>query len=110
MWLTNLVTFIFLFFLGFLIRKFKLANLISGYNTLSKTEKEKYDTLKLTKITGNMLMTSSLFLLAPIIPFLLNRELDSIYFIISWIAFTLYIIISVINMNMNSNTVKRDKQ
>lgn len=110
MWLTNLITFIFLFVLGFLIRKFKLANLISGYNTLSKNEKEKYDTLKLTKITGNILMISSLFLLAPLVPFLLNGGINNLYFIISWIAFTLYIIISVINMNMNSNTVKRDKQ
>ncbi len=109
MWLTNLVSFIFLFLIGFLVKKFKLANLVSGYNTLSKEKKEEYDVVKLTKVTGNMLMISSLFLLIPLILDFLNVYFNDFYYIVSWIAFTLYIIIAVINMNINSDLLKKDK-
>lgn len=107
MWLTNLITALILIFLGFLIKKYKLAKLISGYNTLSKKEQEKYDTNQLTKVVGNMLMVASLFLLTPLIFYFFDNNVSIKIFIGSWLAFSLYIIISLININLNEEMIKK---
>jgi hypothetical protein len=62
MWIINLVTGIFLFFSGLIIRIFKMSYLIAGYNTASKEEKEKYNEEKVIKFVSNLLTVTPQFL------------------------------------------------
>lgn len=41
---------------AWILLRFKVAGLIAGYNTASKKEQEKYDTDKLTRYTGLMML------------------------------------------------------
>lgn len=107
MLLSNLINALVILVLGFLIKKFKLAFLISGYNTASKEKKEKYDKDKLVKVTGDMLMTSSLFLFVPVILSFVVKTLEETVFYYSWVAFSAFIIISVIYLNVNDSSIKK---
>lgn len=107
MFIANISSAIFMFLIGFLIKKFKLAFLISGYNTASKEERDKYDKNKLTKVMGNMLMISALLLITPFISLIFKNELNELAIFISWIAFSAYVIGFVIYINVNSSVVKK---
>ncbi len=50
--------------LGFLMLRFKLTNLIAGYNTASRGEKEKYDKDKLARYVGIMMLSMGAVLVA----------------------------------------------
>ncbi|HUS98764.1 MAG TPA: DUF3784 domain-containing protein [Candidatus Thermoplasmatota archaeon] len=106
MWIINLLSGLFVFFLGLIIRIFKMSFLIAGYNTASKEEKKKYDEEKLIKYVSNLLMISSAFI---IIGSLLSIIFDAIHETIiigSWLFFTVFIIGGVIYLNV-SGCVKK---
>lgn len=65
--IVNLFAPILLFVLGYFIRFKKASFLISGYNTSSKGEKEKYNEEALCKAVGNLLfIIGSIQLILPI--------------------------------------------
>ena len=107
MWKINLITGIFLFVLGFIIIKFKMTNLIAGYNTSPKKEREKYDKNKLVKYIGSLLMISSLILIiGGILSFFFLRHEANIYFF-SNMLFILVMIAGVIYINVSGCTKKK---
>ena len=57
--ITTVLTGVALLLLGYIVGRYNLSFLVSGYNTMSKKAKEKYDGKKVTAYTGNMLMLSS---------------------------------------------------
>jgi uncharacterized membrane protein len=102
--LITLITGILLFALGFFTRRFKLAMLISGYNTAPKHVKETYDIDKLTRLVGNLLMLSSLAL---ILGGLLSYFVTILsMFIISWSAYLVIIFAGLIYLNTKGRVKK----
>jgi len=95
-----------LFIVGWLIRYKKATWLISGYNTASKKEKEKYDLDKLTR-----LMSSFVFILGGIflLMFLASLRWTAYENEIAWIGFgieTVVIVIGLVYMNTGSRVKK----
>lgn len=105
MWQINILTGIFLLILGIIIIKFKMSYLIAGYNTSSKEQKEKYDERKLVIYIGNFLIISSMILISGgVLTFIFKKS----YFIfISWILFTVYIIVMLVYLNVSKCLIKR---
>jgi len=96
MWIINLFTGLFVFFLGLIIRIFKMSYLIAGYNTASKEKKEKYNEEKVIKYVSNLLMFSSAVLIIVGLLSMLVNALEDTIFIGSWIFFTILIIGGVV--------------
>lgn len=92
--------------LGVIIRLGKASFLISGYNTSSKCEKEKYDEKALCKFIGNLLFTLAGICLFIGIVKVLNFAYFSYIAIIGSILFVLVTIISVIYMNTGNKFKK----
>lgn len=107
MLVSNLTSAITLFLLGFVIKKYKLAFLISGYNTASKEKRDKYDKNKLTKVMGEMLMISSFLLIAPLVSLIFESEISETAIFISWIVFSAYVLGFLIYINVNKSIVKK---
>ena len=105
MWQINILTGIFLLILGIIIIKFKMSYLIAGYNTSSKEQKEKYDEKKLVSYIGNFLIISSMILiLGSILTFIFKK---SYLIFVSWILFTVYIIVMLVYLNVSKCLIKR---
>lgn len=107
MWKVNFFSGFFILLLGFLTRKFNWSSLISGYNTLSKKEKEKYNEKILTLYVGNLFMISGLILMfgGILMLFYLFSQREIILY--SWILFTLSIIFGLIYINLNKKIKKK---
>jgi len=106
MFMTNILTALVLFLLAYLIKTFKLSGLIAGYNTASAEEKAKYDEealiqymSKLLSISGGIITIGAIGALIPGIGF--------VVFSASWVAFTGYVIGSVIYLNVSKCCYKR---
>ncbi|WP_097027518.1 DUF3784 domain-containing protein [Clostridium peptidivorans] len=93
--------------LGVTIRFGKASFLISGYNTSSKYEKEKYDEKALCKFVGNLLFTLAGICLFIGIAKILKFAYFSYIVIIGSILFVLVTIISVIYMNTGNRFKKQ---
>ena len=106
MWQINLITGAFLFFLGFIIKKYQLTYLIAGYNTASKEEKEKYDEEKLVKGVGNFLMYSATILILGSLLSIIFNVIGREIIIVSWILFTTYTLSWVIYVNVKGTMKK----
>jgi hypothetical protein len=106
MWIINLLTGLFVFFLGLIIRIFKMSYLIAGYNTASKEEKKKYNEEKLIKYVSNLLMISSAFLIIGSLLSILFDAIQETIIIGSWLFFIIFIIGGVIYLNV-SGCVKK---
>ena len=106
MWLVNLVSGLFLFFLGLAIRMFKMSYLISGYNTASREEKEKYDEDKLVRYTGNLLMLCSAVLISGgVASFMLPSDGETLGLAV-WAVFTVFILAGLVYMNTGGRLMK----
>jgi cytochrome c biogenesis factor len=101
MWIINLLTGLFLIFLGLTIRIFKMSYLIAGYNTASKEEKRKYNEEKLIKYVSNLLMISSAFIIIGGLLSIIFNAIQETIFIGSWLFFTIFIISGVIYLNVS---------
>jgi NADH:ubiquinone oxidoreductase subunit 5 (subunit L)/multisubunit Na+/H+ antiporter MnhA subunit len=97
--IVGLITPIILFIIGYFIRFKKASFLISGYNTSSKSKKEKYNEAALCKAVGNLLfLLSFIQLIIPIGGSLFPDKLK--FFAIFTTILTIVItIIAVIYMN-----------
>lgn len=93
--------------LGVIIKFGKASFLISGYNTSSKCEKEKYDEKALCKFVGNLLFTLAGICLFIGIAQILEFAYFSYIVIIGSILFALIIIISVIYINTGDRFKKQ---
>ncbi|MFH5834709.1 DUF3784 domain-containing protein [Proteiniclasticum sp. C24MP] len=95
-----------LFLMGWLIRYKRKTWLISGYNTASKKEKEKYDLDKLTRLMGNFLfMLGAVFLLM----FSASIVLKDYENEIAWVGFgveTVVILMGLIYLNTGNRVMK----
>ena len=107
MWQINLLSGIFLFILGFIIKKFKIAYLIAGYNTSSKKEKAKYDKEKLVEGVGNFLMMSSEILILGGLLAIIFKSVAEKIVLISWILFTACMIFWVVYVNVKGIFLKK---
>ncbi len=102
MWIISLVTGLFVFFIGLIIRIFKMSYLIAGYNTASKEEKEQYNEEKVIKFVSNLFMVFSIFFIIAGLVSLLFVELQETIFFTSVICFTGCILGGVIYFNISS--------
>ncbi len=105
--IVNLLSALFLFLLGLMMRKFKLTCLVAGYNTSPKKERDKYDKNKLTAIIGNILMFSALLLCLPLFLTLVYPDYLKIVFRVSWVLFIIFIMFFVVYINVNSKILKK---
>lgn len=98
-----------LFFMGWLIRDKKVTWLISGYNTASAKEKEKYDLEKLTRLMGGFLfLLGGVFLLMFLAVMILPDQGERI----AWMGFgleTVVIVLGLLYLN-TGNRVKKDAE
>lgn len=102
----NLISGTFLLTLGFCIKKFNMSYLISGYNTASKKEKEKYNEKNLVKYIGNMIILSSgIIYFGMFLSLIFVNHKENIN-IITWILFTIFIIGGTIYSNITSYVKK----
>jgi len=95
-----------LFIVGWLIRYKKATWLISGYNTASKEEKQKYDIDKLTRLMSSFVFILGSIFLLMFLASLLWAAYDNE---IAWIGFgieTVVIVIGLFYMN-TGNRVKK---
>lgn len=93
---------------GYLIKIKKMTFLISGYNTSSKYEKEKYDEVALCKAVGNLMFALSFFNSIPFISHLIFGEkfIDDSFILSAF--FTIIIsIIAIIYMNTGNRFKKK---
>lgn len=90
--------------LGFLMLRFKLTNLIAGYNTASRKEKEKYDQDKLARYTGIMLMSMGTVLVLGGFLYLLLRQ--GLIIPVSWGMFLAVTLAGLLDMNLNKRCYK----
>ena len=103
----NLLSALFIFLLGLMIKKFKLSLLVAGYNTSPKKERDKYDKNKLTAVIGNTLMLSSSFLCLPLLFLFIYSRYLGLIFRLSWVLFFIFIIFFVIYINVNGKILKK---
>jgi len=101
MLIINLLAGLFSFFLGVVIRIFKMNFLIAGYNTASKEEKKKNNEEKVIKFVSNLIMISSAFLIIGSLLSILFNAIEDTIFIGSWIFFTIFVICGVIYFNIS---------
>lgn len=95
-----------LLILGYLIKVKKMTSLISGYNTSSKTQQEKYNVDELTKQVGNFVYGLSLIMFVLSIGLMLFPNNESIIFIIGSICLVLYSIVGILFLNLNKSIYK----
>jgi Ca2+-dependent lipid-binding protein len=99
-----LITGLFIFFLGFITRRYRLAMLISGYNTAPRHVKDAYDTEKLTRLVGNLLMMSSLpLIIGGVFMFFLA---ENTVLLVSWSLFFLIITAGLVYLNTGGRVMK----
>ena len=92
--------------LGAILIKTKSVNMIAGYNTAGKEEKEKYDTDKLAGYTGKLLLFGGIFLVLTGGILLLIPK--TWVLLASWVLFAVYLIGGVIFLNTNGRCLKEE--
>ena len=102
----NISTGIAIIILAILIKIFNFSNLIAGYNTLPKNKKKDYDEKILIKYIFNTMLISAIILILGAVPSILKNISAEKYFTISWIAFTIFLISSIIYINISKKIKK----
>ena len=96
---TNLISGILMLAIGLIIQTGKANFLIAGYNTASKEEQDRWDVKAMSKFVGWVLLAlPAIILLIACIPIGLNFFPYAAMHI-SWILFTVIIIVGVIYLN-----------
>lgn len=109
MWKINLISGAAIVVLSLAIRVFNLSILIAGYNTASKESRKKYNEKMLIKYVSNFLAVAAAILLLGGILAAVYTPLEGVIMIISWTAFAVFIIFSVIYVNL-TDKVKAGKK
>lgn len=95
-----------LILLGWLIKYRQVTWLISGYNTASKKEKERYDIDKLCKYMGNFIfILASILLMMAIAIILFNRNIN-IVIPIGYSVFVVVIVCGLVYLNTGKRVLK----
>lgn len=103
-----LVAPVILFLCAYLIKVKKMAFLISGYNTSSKAEKEKYNKDALFNAIGNMLFLIGSIYLLPLIPyFFISKDLVGEFILYSSILITIVSVFCLIKINKSDKIKKK---
>ncbi len=102
----NIATILLLFLVGVFIKYKKVTWLISGYNTASKEEKEKYDIDKLCHHMGNMILLTAFIWGVITVACFLFVEKTALIITIGCIALVFVLIGGIIYMN-TGNRVKK---
>lgn len=92
--------------LGYLIKVKKMTFLISGYNTSSTSQQEKYNVDELTKQVGNFVYGLSLIMFVLSIGLMLLPSNEAIIFTIGSICLVLYSIVGILFLNLNKSIYK----
>jgi NhaP-type Na+/H+ or K+/H+ antiporter len=100
MWKINIISGVAIVILSLVIRVFNLSILIAGYNTASKEAKKKYNEKMLVKYVSNFLAVSAAILLLGGILAMVYFPLEEIIVTLSWVAFTMFVVLSVIYLNL----------
>ncbi len=90
--------------LAFIMLRFRTVNLIAGYNTASREEKEKYDKDKLCRYTGIMLLSMGAALAVGGLIYLLLREV--LLIMVSWGLFLAITLGGVLYLNLSRCCLK----
>lgn len=107
--LTNIITGLFLVFLGWIIRAFKMSFLIAGYNTASPQKKAEYDEKALVRIVGNYLMIlGGIIFSGGLFGVLLDNY--EMMIIVSWVLFSVAVVIGLIYINLTARIKKKSKK
>lgn len=85
--------------LGFLMLRFKLVNLVAGYNTASPKEKQKYDKNRLANYTGILMIGIGTVLVLGALLYLLLRQW--LVLSISWGLFVAMTLGAIIYINIS---------
>lgn len=93
--------------IGWLIKYKKVTWLITGYNTASKQEKEKYDIEKLCKHMGNFIFTLAAIFLIMALAYISFPEYSDIVIWVGLSAEAVAIVGGIIYLN-TGNRVKKD--
>ena len=104
---TILIVPVLLAILGVIIRFGKASWLISGYNTSSKYEKEKYDETALCKFVGNLLFGIAIIFLFIAAATVLNSEYLTTIVIIGVLLEVVLVISAIIYMNTGNRFKKK---
>jgi len=95
-----------LFLLGWLIKYRQVTWLISGYNTASKKEKERYDIDKLCKYMGNFIfILASILLVMAIAAIFFDKYID-IIIPIGYSVFVVVIVCGLVYLNTGKRVLK----
>lgn len=104
--IVNISLSLLLFIIGYFIKYKKVTWLISGYNTASKEEKEKYDIDKLCYHMGNfVLLLAFIWSILTIVILLFPAKL-TVIMIIGCVIFSLAIISGLIFLNTGGRVKK----
>ena len=95
-----------LLILGYLIKVRKMTFLISGYNTSSTSQQEKYNIDELTKQVGNFVYGLSLIMFVLSIGLMLFPSNESIIITTGSIFLLLYSIVGILFLNLNKSIYK----
>ena len=96
-----------LFVIGYFIKVKKVTWLISGYNTASQEEKQKYDINKLCRHMGNFIyLLASTWAIMTIFTIIFAQHI-ALIMIIGTVVFTVVIVGGIVRLN-TGNRVKKD--
>lgn len=95
-----------LLLIGWLIKYKKATWLISGYNTSSREEKQKYDVEKLCKYMGNFLFSLSSLLIIMAIAVSLASNYENEITTFGFVVFVITLIIGIIYLNTGNRLKK----
>lgn len=90
--------------IAWIMLRFKTVGLIAGYNTASKEEQAKYDTDKLAKFTGLMMLYMGIDLV--LFGFLYLLLPSMLFFWVSWGIFLVICLGGVVYMNTGKRCYK----
>jgi hypothetical protein len=107
MWIANFIGGGVVLVFGLAVRFFKRSGLIAGYNTMSESERAKYDEKEITRFVGNMLIAAAAILLLAGLGALF-LPLPEFVIPVSWSLFTAILIGGVIYMNAGGRYKKAE--
>jgi hypothetical protein len=95
-----------LYILGYLVKVKKMTFLISGYNTSSTNQQEKYNVDELTKQVGNFVYSLSCIMFILSLSLMLFPDYDSTIMTGGTIFLAIYSILGIIFLNLNKSIYK----
>ncbi|HAM62365.1 MAG: hypothetical protein A2Y20_10030 [Firmicutes bacterium GWF2_51_9] len=95
-----------LLIIAYFIKFKKVTWLISGYNTSSKKEKEKYNLVKLCRMMGNFTFGLSLILFIMATVSMILPKQEDIVLTVGFIALAVYSVVGIAYLNTGKRVLK----